>query len=826
MTSKNGFVGRCILFSVIFVVTAVVTFLAIHFSTDAKGTISITEASLPIVSVKTEKGTLYNRMHGITGELDEMLMDTDMTLLPSDKELTIVIDTYNETIKTLWYKIRSVEDRSLIENTEVKSFDTVEGQVQATLDIKNLIRDNTPYVLEIIIGTEKYDEISYYTTIYAGTDYKLQDKLDYVLDFNACTFASERLSEITKYLETKSSASNNNYGKVNIYSTKAMVGWGDLHPFVESNIVPSVLDINEETAIITLDYTIGAANDNESYDTYMVHEFYRIRQTSSRFYLLSFDRETTQIFDGRYDLISSGKINLGINPDMEVEAMADEKNKYIYFENCGTLWCFDKEKHTYTKVFAFESEDTDNVRERYDRYSTKIMSVNEDGRCRFLVYGYMNRGAHEGEVGISLYDYSYADNVVTESIYIPVNVPYDILCGNVAEIAYVRDDTAFYIKIDDILYSIDLVSKEAMTEIKDLLDGSYYVSANGKVIAYHVDSSIDGADKVRVFNIEKGSDYYIEAGENEKVKALGFVQNDLIYGIADKENIVTDENGETIFAMHRLYIMDSEFKIIRDYEPSGTYVVSAETDGYRINLNRVVKDDSGIFRSASIDQLINREENVETVTVTVDSIATDSRKTEVVLKLVDGLSGSGAAGVRTSDKIEYKKDQIFELPQPPTGESKYYTYGGGKFKRAYADIADAVNYAADNYGEIYDYKHNLIWKRFKPAEANIKGLSSHGASAGNSYNVAKSIVSAYASASEGRWLDIEGVKAENVLSFVGLDCPVIGETMTGYVIITGYTSKQITYLNTVTGAYETVSITDADKMFSQCGDKYLTYYKE
>lgn len=825
MTNKNGFIGRCILFSVIFAMTAVVTFLAIHFNTDAKGTISLTEASLPVVSIKTESGTLYNRMHGITKEIDETLLNTDMTLLPADKDLTVVVDTYNETIKTLGYKIRSAEDHSLIENTEVKNFETVEGQVQAVLNIKNLIRDNTPYILEIIIGTEKYEAISYYTTIYAGTDYKLQDKLDYVLDFNECTFSSERLNEISRYLETKSSSKNNNYGKVDIYSTKTMVGWGDLKPFVESNIVPSVLDINEETAIITLDYTIGAANDNDSYDTYMVHEFYRIRQTSSRFYLLSFDRETTQIFDGRYDLISSGKINLGINPDSEVEAVSDEKNKYIYFENSGTLWCYDKEKHTYTKVFTFGSDDTDNVRERYGRHSIKIMSVGEDGRCRFLVYGYMNRGAHEGEIGISLYDYSYADNVVNESIYIPVNVPYDILCGNVAEIAYVKDDTAFYIKIDDILYSIDLVSREAMTEVKGLLAGSYCVSADGKVIAYHVDGNAEGADKVRVFNIEKGSDYYIEAGEDEKVKALGFVQNDLIYGVAKTDNIVTYEDGETIFAMHRLYIMDSEFNIIRDYEPSGAYVVSAEADGYRINLGRVVKEDDKKFKSTSVDQLINREENVEATTVTVDTIVTEKRKTEVVLKPVDGLSGSGAAGIRTSEKIEYKKDQTFELTEALTGEGKYYTYGSGNFQKAYANIADAVNYAANNHGEIYDCRHNLIWKRYKSAEANIKGLKSPGCLAEDSYEVAKSIISNYGSAYEVKWLRIEGVKAENVLSFVGLDCPVIGETINGYVIITGYTSKQITYLNTMTGNYETVSIADAEKMFSQCKDRYLTYYK-
>lgn len=826
MGNKNGFIGRCVLFSVIFMVTAVVTFLAIHFNTDAKGTISLTEASLPVVSVMTEGGTLYNRMYGYTGEIDEMLLDTDMTLLPPDKGLTIVIDTYDELIKSLSYKIRAVEDRSLIENTVVKSFETAEGQVKATLNIKNLIRDDTPYILEIVIGTEKYDEISYYTTIYAGTDYKLQDKIDFVMNFNQCTFDSGRLSDISRYLETKSSSSNNNYGKVDIYSTRAMVGWGDLKPFVESNIVPSVQDINEETAIITLDYTIGALNSNDAYDTYMVHEFYRIRQTSSRFYLLSFDRETTQIFDGRYDLVSSGKINLGINPKVEAEVLADEKNKYIYFENCGTLWCFDKDKHAYTKVFAFESDDTDNVRERYGKHKTKIMSVEQDGNCRFLVYGYMNRGVHEGEVGISLYEYSYADNRVVESIYIPVNVPYDILCDNVAEIAYVKDNTAFYIKIDDVLYSVDLVSKETMTEIKGLRYGNYYVSSNGKVIAYHVGGSIDNTDKIRVFNVEKGADYYIEAGENEKVKALGFVQNDLIYGVAEKDNIVTDSKGEITFAMHKLYVMDSEFKIIRDYEPSGAYVVSAEADGYRINLNRVVKEADGTFRSASIDQLINREENVETNTVSVATIVTENRKTEVVIKLVDGLNGSGTPGIRTSDKIEYKKEQKFELSETVTGEGKYYAYGSGAYKNAYTDIADAINYAADNYGEVYDYRHNLIWKRFKPAEANIKGLNSPGCSGSSSYDVAKSIVTGYAGASDVQWIEAEGIQAENMLAFVGLDCPVIGETLEGYVIITGYTSKQVTYLNTMKGIYETVTIADANKLFSQCGNRYLTYYKK
>ena len=52
-------------------------------------------------------------------------------------------------------------------------------------------------------------------------------------------------------------------------------------------------------------------------------------------------------------MLSSGKINLGIQPDSDIELMDDDKNNYTYFENEGSLWCYDKSSNTFTKVFAF-----------------------------------------------------------------------------------------------------------------------------------------------------------------------------------------------------------------------------------------------------------------------------------------------------------------------------------------------------------------------------------------------------------------------------------------------------------------------------------------
>ena len=58
-------------------------------------------------------------------------------------------------------------------------------------------------------------------------------------------------------------------------------------------------------------------------------------------------------------------------------------------------------------------------------------------------YGYMNRGEHEGEAGVSLCRYSYADNKVEERLYIPVDIPYDILSQNIGNVAYLSDENTF-----------------------------------------------------------------------------------------------------------------------------------------------------------------------------------------------------------------------------------------------------------------------------------------------------------------------------------------------------------------------------------------------
>lgn len=846
MKNRKTSSSKYVLFGVLFMVTAVITFVSMNYKSESAATTIMTEASLPAVMMQTDSGTLYNRLHGYTGDINEAFMNLEITPLPSDKKLPVVIDTYNQEITGLSFKVRDSQDLSLIENTVVTDYESTSDRVYARLNIKNLIEDNRPYILEISVSTPKYEDISYYTQIISGTDYRLQDKIDFVLNFNTCTFDGTRLSEIGKYLETNTAADNTNFGKVNINCTQEQIGWGDLEPFVESNIIPSIRSVDSEVAMIVLEYTMGAANDYASYDTYTVHEYYRIRQSNNSMYLLNFERTAAQVFDGRNDLLSSGKINLGVNPDTEVTAMADEKRTITYFVSQGALWCYDSKQNLYTKVFTFEGEDSDNVRERYNRHDIKIMAVTEEGDAEFLVYGYMNRGAHEGETGISLCSYHYADNQVEELLYIPVNVPYELLRENVGDVAYVSHNNAFYVLIDGTLYSIELSSKEVMTEVSGLTEGTYAVSENGRIIAYSTNGNLYDTDRIRIFNMEQGSEHIIQAQEGDRLRVLGYIGTDFIYGTAQASDTVTDQNGITTFPMYQIQIMDADYTVIKAYREEDVFVSEAKVSGQRINLTRVVRDGEGGYEGTSIDQLINRDENTSSTGFSAETITTAARKRETVLVLENGVGNVNDTVLRSSERVSFKQDGAFTLNQDIVGESRYYVYGSGLFQGSYLNAADALVKANDTFGFVVDCKNRVLWNRARNSAAAIRGLTSPGCNETDSLAVsvdimiqfagyesdAKSAFAAGENALEvinsytgGSALNLKGASAEHIVSFISAGYPVIGKTVNGYVIVTAYDTGSISYLDTQTGAEKNISIADANKLFTQAGNVFITYYK-
>lgn len=832
--------------AILFVAVMIISFVMLDSEAASPVTTTMKSATLPVIMMKTSSGTLYNELHGYKSDVDIHLMNDTITPLQDNRHLNVIVNTYGENIESLSYKIRKLGDMSLIEDTRVTDYTSDGDYLDAVFKVKNLIDNDTEYLMQVIIKTDKHNEISYYTKIFCSQDIKMQEKLDFILNFNSWTFNQNELDKISQYIETKSTGDNTNYGKVNINSSKAQIGWGDLNPVVEGNIIPSIKSMTAELASVSLRYTMAAQSEQGNYDSYNVDEYYRIRQSGDKMYLLNYEREANQIFDSRNDLMGSSRINLGISSTQSERVVNSSNSRFTCFVRQSDLWSFDNGSSTFTRVFSFDDESSDGVRERYPDHNIKVMEVDDDGNIHFIVYGYMNRGEHEGEVGVSLCRYDAKKNDVSELIYIPVDVPYDVLSENVGEVAYIGANGAFYILLDDSLYSIDLTSKEKMTEISGLTDETYAVSENGTAIAYSLNGQIYNTDTIRIFDMASGTDYQIKARQGDRLRVIGYIRNDFVYGEAHADDIVRYSNGGVMFPMYRIAIMDSGNNLIKEYQNDGIYVSTATVQGMRLNLTRVVKNGDGDYETTSVDQLLNREENVQDAGAYVEVVATQSRKKELYIDLVNKVKSAAMASMKTSSSVQFSSGEIIRVDTKLANDSRYYVYGYGRFQGSFVSLEKAIAAADSTYGNVLDIQGREVWRRYKPSGMSLGGINAFYKQSSQTFAGGIDIMLSMAGLSSDAQagfdsgknaleiinatgvtaLNLQGASLDNVLSIVGTSRSVVGRYgADSYVVIKAYDSKNVTFYDVASGQEVTQTIGEASKLFEQWGNIFVSYIR-
>ena len=93
----------------------------------------------------------------------------------------------------------------------------------------------------------------------------------------------------------------------------------------------------------------------------------------------------------------------------------------------------------------FADSEKEDIRHQYDAHSLKILSMEENGNVTFAVYGYMNRGKHEGESGAAIYYFKLAQNVVEEKVFIPSTKSYEFLDEDLGMLSYVNENQQLFL---------------------------------------------------------------------------------------------------------------------------------------------------------------------------------------------------------------------------------------------------------------------------------------------------------------------------------------------------------------------------------------------
>ena len=806
-------------------------------------TSEMASATLPTVCLE-RKNVRINELYGYCREMDGTAMRDTVTPLQEDLVLPVIVRTYQNQIEGFSYEVRSMDMQRLVEDGEISSFDQENGEIRVELQFENILEQETEYVLVIKVISDG-DPLFYYTRIIREKDYYAEESLDFVMKFHDNTFDKGQAGNLATYLEPDGQGDNTTLQKVTIHSSLSQVSWGEFEGKRLQKPVPSIKEMSSSYNTIVLHYVVTAAGDNGEVEYYNVEEYYRVRYNSvnSRMYLLNYERTMNQIFRGENGIVDKNRLFLGITSP-NVEYKANEKGNIIGFIQEGELWLYNSDSHELSQVFSFLDTEGISERENNGQHQIQIMRIDESGSMEFVVYGYMNRGHHEGETGISVYHYDSLGNTVEEEIFLPSDRSYEMMKADWGQIFYVNDENMFYLLADGQLYRIDLSSREAESVIPDLRAGSYAVSQDGRYIAWQERGEND-SKSLKVMDLEGEEVRTIEAGRKEYLKPIGFVESDFIYGTAREEEVSKDYAGNARFPMYKITIIDKDSKIIKEYQKDGYYVSSAYVEQDTIFLNREVR--MGNSWMPAEQDTIKNQQMASSRLITVDTVVTEKKQTQMMLVLSEGEAEPAKnPQVKIPREVVLEEERQVEL-ETEKQEGNYYVYSGGRILMSANSVTEAVQRADETMGVVIGSRQKYIWRRGRnssqpmigPGTVDIQDISENSVSRCLHYllkteeqsidvedlltqgETPREILTE--ALTDKKILDLSGCSVSQVLYYVNLGTPVFAMVGEEAVLIVGYDEHNTILYRPEENTVKKMGLQDSDTFFGGAGNIFLGY---
>lgn len=809
-------------------------------------TTTMEDTKFPIVYYKFNDQPI-NYLHGYTNEMKANYMRDSLTLIGEDRQLPVVIENNGTDIKKLSFEVRSLDTTRLVESTQVTDFKVEDGLIKTNLSLKNLLEANTEYILVLNLET-KDETIHYYTRVRQETEDELNSMsklISFVQEFHSWTLEDGKDNEIAKYLETSSAGDNSSFHYVDINSSCSQVTFGNLEVQVLDEPRVSIKEQNATYGVFTIEYTVTLPSTEGDTEYYNVEEYYRVKQASDRIYLLNYNRHMEEIFIGDNHIISDGMLQLGIG-DQDIEYKGNEEGTVVCFEKEGELWSYSQEYNKLTKVFGFRSGEGIDIRENWQQHDIKVINVDESGSVDFLVCGYMNRGNHEGEVGIAVYHFDSVSNTIEEEVFIPSTKSYQVMKEEVGDLLYVNEDNELFVVLDGVFYKINLNTREMKVIVQNLQSGCYATSEDGQMIGWLTENKLNSSQELKVMNLNSQAEYTISVEGDEYLRPLGFVGTDLVYGIAKKSDIVSDISGNTVFPMFAINIVNEEKEVVKEYKQDGCYTVSAKIDEKVIELNRVSKGNSlnGYVAIAS-DQIMNNSE-AEEEKITLHTTATDLKETQVQIAMAAEITKE-TPQILTSKEVLLEESRNIELSDVNKNDTSYFVYAQGKVVLKTDKVSEAIECAQEQVGVVVGEKQQCIWERgnlqtraqlenyaFNKTYAVNESLGAcislmcekQGATLDSQKLLSngETVLSILEKNIKANVLCLSGCSLDEVRYFVSKGNPVLAMTDKEHaVLIVGYDEFNISVLDPVTGTTYKVGLDDGATMFEGAGNVFISY---
>lgn len=777
------------------------------------------EATLPVVYTTMLQREM-NLLHGYKQDMKQAVSRDALTVLPEDRALQIRIADYEGVIEGIHYEVRSLDLDRLVERTSVEEWTTENGSTKAVLPIQNLLNKDQEYLLILSLDTQDQGTVTYYTRIMWTDQANAQQMVDFAVDFSKKTFDYEQARELTTYLETSASADNSSLGNVTIESSFSQLTWAGLDMEQVGDVQVTLKDLSGIMCNVQLQYQVSRTSEAGIRELYEVEDDFTMKWDSQRIYLMDFNRRTDQIFSGQRELFSGKRVMLGITNDDEVSTKKSPDGKTIAYVINRDLWTYDQEKEHAVKVFSFRSGEDDGLRSSYNQHDIKILSIADNGDLDFLVYGYMNRGLHEGAMGIAFYQYRSEGNTIEEKFFAPTALPFEGLKSEVDRLAHMGSNGMLYLMADHAVYGIDLNSNEYMVLADSLSDGSFAVSSSERRFAWREGTDSYGSPVIHLMDLDTGNKTEITGEDGTLYRPLGFVGDDFIYGMSREEDLWV-QNGRTIDKpMYRINIIDEDGRIVNQYEHEDMYIADVNVDESRIHLTQIVGAGGQSYAVSRKDTIVCNQELTVPGMDGIGWYASEDRRKVYFVQLDQDVS-SRDVRVSVPRKAAYEAAETIELKSNNKNTAQvFHAYAGGHYLGSRRSFTDALTLAYDRMGLVTDSNYEILWVRVdRPAIRNMKDPLTAGAL----------LIRHLDEFTESRkyddgifLMDARGCSLSQVLYFVGKGCPVVAYTGQGsYLLVSGYDQYNVTLYDPASGESRKMGQNDAAAYFENLGNDFI-----
>ncbi len=837
----------------VFIVTVVLLELFTnHDSTQT--TAEMSDAVLPVVSMQNGS-TVFNALPGFTERRDPGQYRAPVSPVGPDRTVHFAVNTYGRKVISLSFEVRDLTGTRLFEKGRIEPLPAPDNNtLETSVTFQNLISTGQEYLLVLLVSTQDAQDITYYTRFYYSEDETAaagaMDAVAFAQRFHESTVTGQDRENVEPYIEPDDTLPDTDYSRVSIHSSYEMITYGQLAP---NEVMPGVftlLSVNGRTYSLSYQCKLAVSAD-EGISYYDVTEQYRLYRADDRFQLIEYDRQMQQIFDPEAQVYAPDMIELGIGTPQQV--MSSDDGETVAFISDGRLYACHTARNRLAVIYSFADADSTDPRENNLMHDMRILRVGEGGNVEFLVYGYMNRGQHEGRTGVAEFLYNSEYRTIEEKTFIPFQGSYEVLRAQMERGSYLSPENVLYLTVDDTLYEVDLAGETTRVLEPDLAASGGMESYEGRMIARLETTEGKATGNIVLTDLSDRSQQLIRAEDGEYLSPLGFIGNDLIYGISRNADAVTDAFGDIFCPMYSLRIVSPDLEQLENYDQSPLYISGVDVGESQITIHRVLQsreEASGglTYQPSTDDQIVSRNEGAQQENPLLAS-RSDELRLNVTDLAADGLDPDEVRLVLPKEVL-YERGREITVVNSGTDrtdrkQERYYIYSLYGFLGCTSDLSDAVLTAQQTDGAVTDARGSTVWWKPVSDEARITSLPEEEVNADPDSVSAclKMIAKLEGSAAEvspadkrpakerlleiadsSIVLDLSGLELAQIECYIERGTPVLAATgRESAVLITGYTPDSITVMDPAAGSIHTLRMDTAEQIFHTSGGKFLCY---